>query len=498
MESNKNSNGFAMGHSVKMTIGPLKWGMALLLLVFWGWSDIMAQTPTSVNIRNASLQGRSMEYWGNSRSACLVPLADDSNPKQQWIMVNAGGGSFYLKNVYAEAQEVNPYLSVISNSNWIMTLVSESDLSTPDYFYRARFSLVDLGDGTWGIKTMSAKNDADTHYYTYIGVDAPTGTDPDYTIWGDKLVTAYGHWTIDGLSTISISRSAGQITITASNTTDATVYYTTDGTDPTTSATRQVYSAPFTDDDYALVKAIVMKDNRPNSELVSLFNYDKKFVFQHLANNAFYLTPGVVVDGSDYQVNTYSLARPNMLWKITDASNGDYYIQNDSLGCYLSCNSSGDVRLKETNDNSDDFKFRLRLGVDGNYRLEPRSLNRNYIHKANNYKTDAVGKNDGKLDVKNYWSILPADHIPQQEIPFQLSDNTTTHYYKIQNIDANTYYLIPPTGSTGNALCQYFQHGGRQHVVVHQAGFHRRLADLLPYHQRLDRGISLLLPVHFL
>ena len=68
--------------------------LLMLLLLVMGVGESVGQEP--VNNRSASLSGRSMEYWGNSKSACLVRVANDSETRQQWIMENAGNGSFYL------------------------------------------------------------------------------------------------------------------------------------------------------------------------------------------------------------------------------------------------------------------------------------------------------------------------------------------------------------------------------------------------------------------
>lgn len=361
-------------------------------------------------------------------------------------MEYAGNGAFYLKNVGADAAGQNPYLSIVTTNNWTMTFVSQSDLSTDDYYYRAKFTMVELDNGKWGIKTMSPKNDLATHFYTFLGADFRNNV---YEVKGDKLTStsAYGEWAIDYFSSISITRDDGQVTITTTNT-DATttVYYTTDGTDPATSPTHQVYTAPFADNDYALVKAIVWKDGRPNSEMASLFNLNKSFVLQHQQNTAFYMLPGAA-NGDDFEVNTYSLIRPSMTWTFEDAGDGYFYIKNDSLGYYLSNNSSGTVRLKATNSATDDFKFWLRLAVDGTYRIEPKARIRNYVYKADNNVTGSLSNNNGKINRSIYWNILPSDHIPATALPFSLSDNSCARYVRINNANASTKYLIPPTES---------------------------------------------------
>lgn len=318
-------------------------------LFFLPQAPSVAQTP--VNIRSASRPGNSLEWsQGDAYSAGYVESANDADTKQQWVMVNATGGSFYLKNVAAEAAGANPYLTLynpgVGNDNWTFSMTDEAGLASETHYFRARFSLVDNGDGSWAFKTMSSKNNAATHFYTYIGIDEPSSKNTHYTIWGDKLIANGGKWTIDGLSTIGIGRSAGTITVTATNTAGATVYYTTDGTDPATSATRQAYTVPFADEGFALVKAIVMKDGRPNSELALSYDYSRSFVLQHRNNPDFYMLPGVA-NGADYDVNTTSLPQPGMVWKLEDAGDGSFYLKNNSTGYYLSCNNSGTV-LKAT------------------------------------------------------------------------------------------------------------------------------------------------------
>nr|MCR5444355.1 chitobiase/beta-hexosaminidase C-terminal domain-containing protein [Bacteroidales bacterium] len=427
---------------------------ALSTLLFMLLMPASAQTP--VNIRSASYSGRSLEWsQGDPYSAGYVETSIDADTKQQWVMVNAGNGSFYLKNVAAEAAGANPYLTLYksgaSNDNWTFSMTDETGLASEIHYFRARFSLVDNGDGTWAFKTMSSKNNAATHIYTYIGIDAPSGSRTHHTIWGDKQIADGGKWTIDGLSTINIERSAGTITITATNTTDATVYYTTDGTDPTTSTTRQVYSTSFADNNIALVKAIVMKDGRPNSELALSYDYSMSFVLQHQLNTEFYMLPGAL-NGNDYEVNTYSLPRPSMTWKLEDAGDGSVYLRNDSTGYYLSCNDGGTVRLKATNNQSNDFKFWLRLAVDGTYRLEAKAKTYSFITKSDNNSHNSVGyNNNAKISLQNYWRIIPADHMPALEPPFTLSDNSCAHYYRLQNGGESAYYIIPPTESNVNA-----------------------------------------------
>ena len=66
--------------------------------------------------------------------------------------------------------------------------------------------------------------------------------------------------------TIHIERTTKEVTITCSEPADATIYYTTDGTDPTIARASQVYTGPFTITG-GMVKAIAVRDGWADSHV---------------------------------------------------------------------------------------------------------------------------------------------------------------------------------------------------------------------------------------
>ena len=112
--------------------------------------------------------------------------------------------------------------------------------------------------------------------------------------------------------TIEVSRN-GVVTITS----DYTVYYTVDGTTPTTSSTR--YSAPFTVDDGTVIKAIASYDGI-NSDVVSV----TADVQQPFTLNATWdMATSKLIDFEGFCLSGYVKVQPNTAYTITGSSGYD-------------------------------------------------------------------------------------------------------------------------------------------------------------------------------
>ena len=135
--------------------------------------------------------------------------------------------------------------------------------------------------GTWSVSGTGA---------SYVTVDENTGTitvnslptdgDKTITLSCDPMYgTAHGATVTKTITlkarcqtpTFSFNNSNNQVTITT-GTSGATIYYTTDGSEPTTSST--LYSGPFAQSTAATIKAIAVKAGSANSE-VGEFNVVK-------------------------------------------------------------------------------------------------------------------------------------------------------------------------------------------------------------------------------
>ena len=99
-----------------------------------------------------------------------------------------------------------------------------------------------------------------TKYYTSAGASAANST---FT----AASTLYAAWQCKS-PTISFSNDATNTVTITNNTASATVYYTTDGSTPTSSST--AYSAPFTIDADKTIKAIAIQSGCVNSSVASL------------------------------------------------------------------------------------------------------------------------------------------------------------------------------------------------------------------------------------
>ena len=167
---------------------------------------------------------------------------------------------------------------------------------------------------------LACETEGATIYYTLDGTD-PTDASTEYTeaihITETTTVKAIAiknsassevvsaTYTISNVETVAtpvITPEAGNyntpqlITITCT-TDEALIYYTTDGTDPTTESTQ--YNAPFTLDTTATVKAIAVKEGMNNSQIASAA-YTMPVFLENLAavystaNNAQYRVLGDV------------------------------------------------------------------------------------------------------------------------------------------------------------------------------------------------------------
>ena len=243
-------------------------------------------------------------------------------------------------------------------------------------------------------------------------------------------------------------------------------YYTTDGSTPSTGST--LYSAAFDlADNVTTIKAIAVKDGTSSpvatyTAVVHASTDDTKrpYLIQNLNCTAFYMIPGAVSSGNT-TVNTYSLGRPGMAWNLYDAgtTNGIVfcYIKNNETGDYLFCNSDGNVYLKSSENfdaTSDDYKFCIISDANDGVRIVPKSRQTYWLNKdSGNNSNKALNTSNNTTATTCRWNFIPIfdNKMPAETPPFTVTTSTKGAYYKIGNAGAPTYYIIPPTGPTGNA-----------------------------------------------
>ena len=266
----------------------------------------------------------------------------------------------------------------------------------------------------------------------------------------------------------------------------ATIYYTTDGSEATTSSTNSVAPAAPSSTastsfvltaDITTIRAIVSKGGAGTSSestysvalqlTVSDAAADQRPYLIQSQNNAwntsdfhFYMIPGddVGEEGSKItKVNTTSLFRPSMEWHFLNAGIEDgvqyYYIVNNANSKYLCYDATNSVYM-ETFSSDNKFKFKiLESPTAGTYNIYPYGqniiINKN-THNANSgaINTATYSANNANSGNTRWKFVLPS--ALDKTAPFTASDASTT-YYKINSVGSNDYYIVPPSDDNTNA-----------------------------------------------
>ena len=150
-----------------------------------------------------------------------------------------------------------------------------------DHYYPAQTTTTETPVGTWSVSGTGASYvSVDENDGTITVNSLPTDGDKTITLSCDPMYgTAHGTTVTKTITlkarcqtpTFSFNNTNNQVTITT-GTGGATIYYTTDGSEPTTSST--LYSGPFAQSTAATIKAIAVKAGSANSE-VGEFNVVK-------------------------------------------------------------------------------------------------------------------------------------------------------------------------------------------------------------------------------
>ena len=251
--------------------------------------------------------------------------------------------------------------------------------------------------------------------------------------------------------TITIDSENKKIEITAAQTSDVTIKYTTDGSTPSASNGTE-YTVAFELGDYVTIKAVAIV----SSEVSNVATFQRRLI-QNQGNGwndntdfHFYMNPG-----DDGKVNTTSLFRPSMEWYLIDAKNGFNYIVNASNYMYL-CYDGTNVSLTDYNNaNDNQYKFGIRESpTAGTFNICPYLANILYKNGGNDNAAVLaawVYSNDHLNSGYARWKFVLPSTLDKTS-PFVVSDNTSAYYYKIASVGSSGYYIIPgsPNAITSN------------------------------------------------
>ena len=257
----------------------------------------------------------------------------------------------------------------------------------------------------------------------------------------------------------------------------ASIYYTTDGTEPT-ATNGTLYNGAFSETGVKMVRAIAVKAGWENSEEALLYapKYPILFKTTDDANFSYYMIqPTDDSKTTDPYVTTSNVPNPRMGWLMESAGlygGVQYYrFKNYDTGKYIYCNgnenSSNALLMKgldESGTTPDRFIFRL-LDRGGYLNIIPKpfvrnipsSSNKNCFRKANNTNHNnpiGIYQDDGGL---SRWLSIAAPNDPRtlSALPeAMVTEGTNAVAFKIRNAtqsNGNDYFVCPPTTPTGSA-----------------------------------------------
>lgn len=288
-----------------------------------------------------------------------------------------------------------------------------------------------------------------------VGIYRGSGTDDNRYFYLEDIITR---------PTISYS-SGNEVTITYP--TSATIYYTTDGSDPTddTNQNRSYFTGTsqtvaFTN--VAVVKAAAKVGEEYSNVATYVYVHtgsSNPYLLQSVENTNFYMLAGDARNETTTTVNTSSLPQAGMSWHFEDAGivNGVqcYYIYNTSATGYLR-RDNNNFYIQSTKENDNDYKFAIIPYTNEDGTLAGFNLKNigksQHIYKASANNIVGNGSNgavnlstDGSQTVAR-WNLILVDNKSFPS-PVTVSDNTSATYYTFTSSDATSYLITPPSGT---------------------------------------------------
>lgn len=357
-------------------------------------------------------------------------------------------------------------LFVIGTNSAGNIVISPKTAST-NYFNVCQGNINDLaGSSKWNVR---AKNDGPT-----------TPTNHKYDIHGTiGLYTDINDQNAPFILEDYITRPTidydvsdnNKITITNKTTSSSgTIFYTTNGDDPTLETLNNFTDASKTLDSFRdgdIIKAVAKVDNE-YSNVVTFTAYvhvgnTNQYLIQTVDGGSFYMVPPITT--TETNVTTTNIPHEKMAWYFDYVGQEwgvQYYnITNVTTSKYLYCSgnksSTNAFKLKGDSDTDANRYTYVFVSSGDGVNVIPnihfaQTIGMCMSKKNGNNSTDYLNLSDG-ADNNSRWKFVP---LPSDADPKTLFDNsfasTSSSYksYEIQSASATTTHLVPPATVDGN------------------------------------------------
>lgn len=382
----------------------------------------------------------------------------------------------------------NELFRIVVEGAYLVISPKNTDADENDATHKTKYLTVNGGNKD-SYKGESGKVNGPSGYTNTAGV---IGTYYDIT---DVNVPLYLE---DVITRPAIAYNSSNLIEISDQTGNATaIYYTTDGSTPTTSST--LYAGAFAPtDNVTTIKAVVIVDNEVSN--VATFKIDShQYLIQSVECMNFYMMPGDVSNGNT-TVNTSSLFRSTMAWTFTYAGyeggiqyyyikNGTSYLFRTSTNIYIKTNSDFEGATDKTG-----YMFSIGHWFDKvsmsfleGYNIIPKGATFNTCIFKDGYAAGVLAneKNNvvknGEKTPESYtrWNIIPYA-APGNVLPTSLvtSDESNPTLFKIENLGTPGQYMNDAstvgTATTGsNELAWYIKEAAfdserKYYYIIHK------------------------------
>jgi len=439
----------------------------------------------------------------------LTTFKTNGDKNSLWRIVPVTGGYRLIHNATGKYLVVNDAISaLVTNSQAHRKRVHLETISPNNLDDNSIFTFTEVSgdiDGIIGIKHISRGSsktgDGKDHYYLnpqngnhdyyraasgravtdfqgivgFYGKNVPTtGTDGTDSRW--KLYPA-NNTCANPVIQYNDAGTNIQISYPISDDTGWTIYYTTDGSDPSDAnnenRTGIQENTTLTDlTGVSKVRAKATKEGWDSSDEVVLIASDVTQMVQSKECDAFYMVPPMV--SGETCATTSNIPNAAMGWRFEPAGlfcGIQYYkilnpaIDNKYLYCSgdngsdeaLIMKSSSEIISDANNETIDRAKFRLIVQDDGSYKFISKwwaaeKPDKYYVNKKNgNNGGNPLNLADGTNNT-GQWNVIAAPSTPKTQFDASFASTTTsTKCYLIKSANATTYHLLPPTAEGGYA-----------------------------------------------